>query len=321
VIGPARSGNEATGKVVLITGGSRGLGFAVASEFARRGARVAICGRDEASLDAARRRLSVRGGEVMAQVCDVGDREQIAALIAATTAQLGPIDILVNNAGVATVAPVARQTIEDFEEAMNVMFWAIVHSSLTLLPEMLERGDGTIVNVTSIGGKVASPHLLPYSCAKFAAIAFSDGLQGEVAQHGVRVLTVVPGFMRTGSQEHARFKSRASEEFRWFTTFGNVPVITMSAERAARRIVTAALSGRRQVLLGPMAQLVGRTAGVFPTLSALVLDGVNRLLPTEGDEGPSEGASIDHSGLPEVAARLQADAARTWNQRVSGLRE
>ncbi|HVV47434.1 MAG TPA: SDR family oxidoreductase, partial [Bryobacteraceae bacterium] len=191
------------GKIVLITGGSRGLGLAMAREFGSHGATVAICARDEAELKAAQADLARRGVRAHAFPCDISNRDQVFRMIAEATGQLGRIDILVNNAGILKVGPFSQMDVADFEDAMKVMFWGPLYATLAVLPAMRARGEGGIVNITSIGGKVSMPHLLPYSCAKFAAVALSEGLRAELAPSGIRVTTIAPGLLRTGSHLRA----------------------------------------------------------------------------------------------------------------------
>src|SRR5919206_367479 len=148
--------------------------------------------------------------------------------------------------------------------ALVVMFWGTVLPTLTALPH-LRRAGGRIVTITSIGGKVASPHLLPYACAKFAAVGFSEGLAAELAREGVRVTTVVPGLMRTGSPVNAFFKGRAAREYSWFTLADSMPGLSMDAERAARRIVTGMQRGRTEITLTLPAKLAVRVHGVMPS--------------------------------------------------------
>src|SRR5690606_4950492 len=145
--------------------------------------------------------------------CDVSDSAQVGKMLETIEAELGPVEVLVNNASIIQVGPLESQEIEDFERAMEINFWGTLHTTLAVLPEMRRRGAGRIVNITSIGGKVAIPHLLPYDCAKFAVVGFSEGLRAEVARHGISVTTVVPGLMRTGSPVNAFFKGDAEREF------------------------------------------------------------------------------------------------------------
>src|SRR3954471_5085592 len=211
------------GQVVLITGGSRGLGLSLAREFASRGCRIAICARDPEALANARRDLQDRGAEVLTLECDVADRQAVEAMIARVLSHYGGIDVLVNNAGEIQVGPVDAMTIGDFERAMNVMFWGTVYPTMALVPHLKQRRAGRIVNITSIGGKVAVPHLLPYTCAKFAAVGFSEGLRAELTGKGVKVTTIVPGLMRTGSHVNALFKGQHEREFEWFRLGASLP--------------------------------------------------------------------------------------------------
>ena len=212
------------GKTVFITGGSRGLGLAMAEEFARRGAKIAICARDSEELVRARQCIERETGTTVATfVCDVSDRSQVENTVREVRNQLGAIDVLVNNAGIIAVGPIENQTLADFEEAMKVNFWSQVYATLSVLPEMRLLPEGRIVNITSIGGKVSVPHLLPYSCSKFAAVAFSEGLRAELGNTGIKVVTVAPGLMRTGSHINADFKGKHSQEFTWFSLSGTNP--------------------------------------------------------------------------------------------------
>jgi NAD(P)-dependent dehydrogenase (short-subunit alcohol dehydrogenase family) len=267
------------GRVVLITGGSRGLGLALAEAFAHQGARLAICGRDAQRLEEAYARLTAQGAETLAVPCDVSDPEQVKRLISTVEETYGRIDVLVNNAGTISVGPLATQTPADFETAMGSMFWGPLHATLAVLPGMRARGVGRIVNITSIGGKVSVPHLAPYAAAKFAAVGFSEGLRAELAGSGVHVITVVPGLMRTGSHINALFKGNQPAEYTWFALGDTLPFTSMDAAAAARRIVRATIDGDAELTLTPQAQLLARVHGLAPGLTADVLGLVNRALP------------------------------------------
>ena len=272
-------GEDLSGKVVLITGGSRGLGFAMAQEFAAAGARIVLCARDAQELESAREQLSRSGADVSPIVCDVANQDEVARMVQSTLDIFGRIDVLVNNAGVITVGPLHAQTLTDFQEAMDVMFWGTVYPTLAVLPHMLRNRRGRIANITSIGGKVAVPHLLPYDCAKFAAVAFSEGLRAELQRDGIRVTTVVPGLMRTGSFVNACFKGDHRAEYKWFSLSSALPGLTMSGRRAARTIVRAVRQGRAEIVLTPQAKLLALFHGLFPGLTADLLGVVNRVLP------------------------------------------
>src|SRR5690348_592603 len=183
------------GRVVLISGGSRGLGLALARGFARAGCSLILCARDESELRAAEEDLCRLGADVLTVPCDVAERAQVKRLVELSLRRFGRIDVLVNNAGVIQVGPIHTMTMEDFETAMGTMFWGTVNTTLAVLRQMQELGEGRIVNITSVGGKVSVPHLIPYSCAKFAAVAFSEGLRAELQGTGIKVVTIAPGLM------------------------------------------------------------------------------------------------------------------------------
>lgn len=267
------------GKVVLITGGSRGLGLEIAREFGAQKARVVICARERDELDRARQDLEQRGIAVHAIECDITRRDEIYRMIAEAEARMGPIDILVNNAGVIQVGPIDQMTIADFENAMSIIFWGTVNTTLALLPKMKHRRQGRIVNITSIGGKVSVPHLVPYSCAKFATVAFSEGLRAECLSYGIKVVTIVPGLMRTGSHLQAEFKGRHPREYAWFALGAASPFVSISAERAARSVVDATKRGEAERILSVPAQLLARVHGALPELTAEMTAAANWLLP------------------------------------------
>jgi NAD(P)-dependent dehydrogenase (short-subunit alcohol dehydrogenase family) len=276
------------GQVVLITGGSRGLGLALAREFAARGAHLALCARNPEQLEDAKRDLESRHARVAVFPCDVGDRMQVEEFLRQAMKEFGRIDILVNNAGAITVGPIHTMTIEDFESAMNVMFWGTVYTSLGVLPHFRTQGRGCIVNITSVGGKVSVPHLVPYSCAKFAAVAFSEGLAAELSGTGIRVVTIAPGLMRTGSYVNALFKGNRRGEAAWFSASASLPGISMSAKRAAQQIVGAVRSGRNERILSLSANWLARFHGLFPEISLAMLSGANRLLPSGSESAPHQ---------------------------------
>jgi short-subunit dehydrogenase len=292
-----------SGSVVLITGGSRGLGLALAREFASEGCALAICARDGNELERAGHELQSRGATVRTFICDLTDRDQVNSMVRDVIDQYGRLDILVNNAGTIQVGPVENVTVQDFEDAMGVMFWAPVYTTMAALPHMRERRSGRIVNITSIGGKVSIPHLVPYSCAKFAAVALSEGLCAELSRFGIKVTTVVPGLMRTGSHLNAYFKGDAAREFLWFSMGAATPLVSISAERAARSIVRAVKRGSGETILSLPANLMARLHGAVPELTTLVMKLVNRLLPGAGDS-------------PRVAGR---DVREKMNSRIFDL--
>jgi short-subunit dehydrogenase len=268
------------GEAALVTGGSRGLGFLIARELAACGCRVAICARDPNELQRAARSLRDEGFEVLSVACDVADASQVDRALFEVVEHFGTIDILVNDAGVIVVAPLASLSRADFDQAMAVNFWGTVNTTLAALRTMRPRRHGRIANVTSIGGKVAVPHLLPYSCAKFAAVGFSEGLRAELAGTGVKVTTIVPGLMRTGGEAHAIFKGKMDFERAWFTVAAETPGLAMSARRAARRIVRAIERGRAEVVVGVPAKVLRVTKEMLPNATLAALAAADRVLPS-----------------------------------------
>jgi short-subunit dehydrogenase len=275
------------GRVVLITGGSRGLGFQLAKELARERCRLVLCARDLEELERARDELTLSGAEVFIKTCDVSDKRQVESLVEEATLRFGGVDVLINNAGIIQVGPVESMTLDDFERAMAVNFWGTVYPTLSVLPSMIARRRGNIVNITSIGGKVSVPHLLPYSCAKFAAVGFSEGLSAELRGKGIKVTTIVPGLMRTGSFVNALFKGKQDRESAWFSLGASLPGISMSAERAARQIVRAAKRGSAERILSLPANVLARSHGLIPEITLMNLAAAGALLPS-AEHGSAE---------------------------------
>lgn len=308
------------GKVVVITGASRGLGLAIAEELSRRGARLALVARDKFELDRARRKLLGNGAaggdaDLLALAADLRNREEAEGMIAEATSHFGRVDVLINNAGVITVGPVENQTVEDFQEVMDSNFFTGVYSTLAVLPQMLERGEGAIANITSVGGKVAVPHLLPYTASKFAAVGFSEGLATELRTKGVRVTTVVPGLMRTGSHRNAQFKGDAEREYRWFSLAASLPGVSIAAHRAAKQIVEAIDAGREEITITPQAFLASRLGNVSPGTIRGLMRGMNALLPKAqpGKTESKRGEDVKQRELFPLTA-MGSRAAREYNQ-------
>jgi NAD(P)-dependent dehydrogenase (short-subunit alcohol dehydrogenase family) len=303
-------------QVVLITGGSRGLGLELGREFSRRGAHVALCARDSDTLLRARDDLSRRGASVLALTGDVGNVTDARAVVQQVTEHFGGIDVLVNNAGTITVGPLETLTPADFEEALRTNFWGAVHTTLAALPSMRARGSGRIVNIVSIGGKIAVPHLLPYTASKFALAGFSEGLAAEVRSQGIAVTTVYPGLMRTGSARHALFKGQHRAEYAWFSIADAIPGVAMHVARAARRIADACALGVPDLVLTLPARLAITVHGVLPRTTTRLLELVSRLLPSaEGGVAHAvRGRDSTSPWSPSILTRPAERAAQTQNQ-------
>jgi NAD(P)-dependent dehydrogenase (short-subunit alcohol dehydrogenase family) len=301
---------------VLITGGSRGLGLALARQVSAEGARVVICGRDAESLERAYDSLAKTQGDVLALTADVTSQESVREMIDAVRQRFGTIDVLINNAGVIEVGPAVTMSVADYEEAMATNFWGMLYPTLEVLPDMRARGAGRIVNITSIGGKLGVPHLLPYSASKFAAVGFSQGLRAEVAGDGIKVVTVCPGLMRTGSPRNAIFRGKHESEYAWFSISDALPGLSISAERAARRIIDACRRGDAEVLFPFPARIAAVVNAVSPGMTAAVLATMDRLLPGADAHrtGRRKGADSQSWLSPSWLSRLGDRAAREYNQ-------
>jgi NAD(P)-dependent dehydrogenase (short-subunit alcohol dehydrogenase family) len=270
------------GKSVLITGGSRGLGLLLAREFLSHGARVAICARDSEELERARRQLQA---DVLTIPVDVTIREEAELAVAKVSEAFGSLDVLINNAGIIGVGPMDVMTIDDYRNSLNTHFWGPYFTTTAALRQMKDRRQGRIVNISSIGGKISIPHLLPYSVGKFALTAFSEGLRSELRKHGILVTTVCPGLMRTGSPRNAAFKGNNKAEYAWFSISAAMPFVSISAERAARAVVNACARGDAELILSLPAKLAAQVHGVAPEFTADILWLVDRLLPGPGGIG------------------------------------
>lgn len=280
-------------KVVLITGGSRGLGLVLARALADRGARIAIVARDAVELERAEADLRQGGAMVFQTVCDVRNQSEVERAVEAVRSHYGQIDVLINNAGVIQVGPLEVQTQADFESAMAVHFWGAFYMMQAVLPEMKRRGAGRVVNISSIGGKIPVPHLAPYCASKFALVGLSGAMRVELAKDNIFVTTVCPGLMRTGSHVNAVFKGQNEKEFAWFSIGNALPVSSIGAERAAEQIIEATERGDAELIISTQAKLAAKAHALFPELTADVSGLINRILPEAGGIGENHALGKD----------------------------
>lgn len=271
-------------KVALITGGSKGLGLVLAEHLIEEGSRIAICARDESELKNAKIHLEESGAKVMTYVCDVAKREEVEHLINAVIEHYGCLDIIINNAGVIQVGPMEAFNRAQYQKAMDIMYWGIVNTTFSALPHMKSRKQGHIVNITSIGGKVSVPHLLPYSAAKFAATGFSEGSAAELRKDNIYVTTIIPGLMRTGSYVNAFFQKGNRKEFKIFSMISSTPLFSLSVNRAASTIVTAIKERSPFEVIGFEARALMEINHFFPKLTNVIFSIASRLLPADYHE-------------------------------------
>jgi short-subunit dehydrogenase len=182
------------GAVAVVTGASRGIGRVVAKQAADKGARVGLVARSGPDLEAVRKEAEGRGA---APTADVADRAQTEQALAQLAADLGPIDILVNNAGIGSYGRVTDIPVDEFEHVMRVNYFSCVYATKAVLPSMLERRRGHIVNLASIAGRIGAPMEAAYSASKFAMVGFTEALAFEVGPLGIGVSMVNPGPVKT----------------------------------------------------------------------------------------------------------------------------
>ncbi len=306
-------------KVVLISGGSRGLGLVLARHICAQGGKVALLARDLEELARAKADLTARGGKVLTVECDLLDRAQIQDAVRKIIDHFDKIDILINNAGIIEVGPLDHMPREDYERAMKLHFWAPYELVTQIVPEMRLWGGGRIVNISSVGGKVAVPHFAPYSASKFALTGFSDSIRIELGRDNIQVTTVAPGLMRTGSHVNAKFKGSHAAEFAWFSASAGAPLISMDADRAARKILAACRRGQPSLTLTFAAR--GAIAGnaLFPNLTGYAMKIVNLFLPdASGEKGEHSRTGSDLPRLtPEWITRLADRATKENNEEKS----
>jgi short-subunit dehydrogenase len=310
------------GKVIVITGASRGLGLALAEAFGRVGTRLVLAARDPYELERARILLLERGAipdheHALLIPCDIREQPQAQEMIERATRHFGQVDVLVNNAGIITVGPLEEQTLDAFNDAMNTNFYGTLHCTLAVLPQMLARHAGSIVNITSFGGKLPVPHLLPYCASKFAAVGLSEGLHVELRAKGIHVTTVCPGLMRTGSHVRALFSGNREKEYQWFSLGAGLPLVSTSAQSAARKIVEATARAATEITITPQAYLGSRVMGLFPSVTQFLLHLSNFALP-QATGAPDakeliEGRQVRGGELTPLVALGNA-ASRRYNE-------
>jgi short-subunit dehydrogenase len=311
------------GKSVVITGGSRGVGLVLARQLSTEGARLALLARDADELESAKNELRLKDAEVMTLVCDIRDRSQLEESLERVIRRYGEIDILINNAGVIQVGPLDHMEIEDFQEAMDTHFWGPLYATWYLLPKMRAKGGGRIVNITSVGGKIAVPHLLPYTASKFALVGLSDGLRNELSRDNIHITTVIPGLMRTGSYVNAMFKGRHRQEYAWFSLFSSFPITTTAAERAAHEIIEACRHAEPELTITPQARLLVLSEHLFPRLTALGMKLMDSFLPERHSRRDGEaflGLESQSGWSPSALTALGDQAALKNNQLREGQR-
>jgi short-subunit dehydrogenase len=303
-------------RLVVITGASRGLGLVLARQLADAGAALVLCARDAEELAVAADELRQRASFVATYTCDLSQADEVTALFARIRREVGSVDVLINSAGVIEVGPVETMTPNDYRQAMAVHFWAPLICIERVLPDMRRRGEGRIVNIASIGGQIGTPHMVPYSASKFALNGLSQSLRAELAKDGIYVTTVCPGFMRTGSPRNAGFKGQHRAEYAWFSVVNALPLLSISAERAAKQIISACRYGRAKVTITPFAKFAAAANTLAPELMADATSLAASLLPGRGGIGRTSvtGKESESTWAPSKLTALNDRAAVRNNE-------
>jgi short-subunit dehydrogenase len=304
------------GRNVIITGASRGLGLELARQLAQEGARLWVVARTTEALRRAADELRQAGAIVDTITADIRRSEDVRRIVERATLDGSPIDVIVNNAGMIEVSPFEHARREDFEDSMATHFWGPLELIREALPHMRRGGDGRIINISSIGGRIAVPHLAAYNSGKFALTGLSETLHAELAKQGIVVTTVTPGLMRTGSYVNVRLRGDHSDEFRWFAAMSATPLTSMQTRRAAARIIRASREGRAAITPGWQARAAQITAAVAPNSFAAINSVVDRtLLPGPKADSDADTARVAAEVDPGAVKRvLSAETRRQHNQ-------
>jgi short-subunit dehydrogenase len=310
-------------RVVMITGGSRGLGLEIARVVLSKGAIVALVARDKDELQRAKEILGASlADRVFTFPCDVRQEDAVNQTVAAITSSCGQIDFLINDAGVIEAGPMEVQTVDDYKESMDTHFWGPLFTTHAVLPSMKQRKVGRIVNIASIAGLVSVPHLLPYSASKHALVGFSSGLRTELLKDNIYVTTVCPGLMRTGSPVNADMKGQVQSEYALFSLLDSLPFTSIDAATAAKEIVDACKFGDANLVISIQAQVARMVHALAPNLSDDVLSWTNIFLPKAENSSKQKvkGKDSESAVAPSAFTSASDDAAVRNNETPSRRR-
>lgn len=272
--------------VVIITGASSGIGRALALKLAQKyKCKMALNARSEDLLEETAKAARELGSEVFTVCGDVSERDVIDNLAQGTRAKFGQVDILVNNAGFAIPGAMHTLSVDDWRKVFEVNFFAPLQLTYAVLPEMLDRRTGKVVNIASVAGKIAFPGSVCYASTKFALTGFSEGMAAELGPKGIDVLTVCPGLVRTEffRKNKNRQDPTAMAQEKSFTGWMMKNVISISSEQAADDIIAACEAGGcREIVLTAPGVVLERIAGFCPPVAFWI----SRFVPA--DRGPQK---------------------------------
>jgi NAD(P)-dependent dehydrogenase (short-subunit alcohol dehydrogenase family) len=303
---------ELRDRVVVITGSDSGFGLIQARQVAAQGAMVVLAARDGERLEAAAEAVRREGArDVLAVPTDVSKPDEAGRLIDLTVGRFGRIDVLINTAGLMLVGAEPTLTLDDLRSLMDVNFWGAVHTSRAALPHMRNAQFGRIANVSSIGGRFAVPHMLPYTVSKYALTGYTKGLRLEALRDNVFVTGIYPSTIRTGGHRHAWFKGNQEAEYSWFSLGDVIPGLAISAEKAARMAIRAIQCGDPEVIIGLPARLTIAIDGLMPNWSAELMGLLEYAFPAPANLGaPAVQGKDLHGTVADFTNRMIPERAR-----------
>ena len=254
------------GSTVIVTGASSGIGRETARAFARAGSNVVLASRNKKALEGLAKELKPLPGRGLVVPTDVADREAVKAMVERTVKEFGSIEVLVNNAGLGLNAPIAEGSLENIRHVFEVNLFGAIHCIQAVPPVMKEQRRGTIINVSSVVGRLATPYSGAYSATKAALNALTDSLRLEVGPYGIRVTSIYPGYTITGFQENVLAEVERPQPSRL--------VRSASADDVAKTILRAARRDRREAYVS----FGDATAVMIKNVSPRLIDwGMRRL--------------------------------------------
>jgi len=252
------SGMQVSGKVVVITGASMGIGEAVAKLFADRGASVVLLSRDAERAEAARGRVG-HAERTLALACDVRNREEIDRVVGLTLHHFQRIDVWINNAGHGILDSVANVDMAAVRETFETNFFGALEAMQAVIPVMKQQGSGAIINISSVAGHIPLPFHAVYSATKFAMNAIGKAARIELLSNGINVLTVCPGYVRTDFSKNA-IKGKEQKQVRPARVRG------LTVERVANAVLQGYLKRKREVVVPWFMHPVIKLYQLFPGL-------------------------------------------------------
>lgn len=268
---------ELQGKRVLITGAASGIGRSTAIAFAGEGCRLILVDIDQPGLDSIEAELCSPDVDCQSYVVDVSSHKQVREMASAIESDLGGVDVLVNVAGVAVIGDMVDTTVEDWEWVIGVNLWGPINTISALLPGMIERKNGHILNVASLGGLVSHGLLLAYCTTKFGLVGLSEALYQQVREHNVHVTAFCPGIIRTPIAEHTKLRGYSSDKVsRWIKILMKSPV-TMSADRTGDLIVLAVKKKRPLVVTTVLGKFMAALHRLSPGLVRFIMTKAHRM--------------------------------------------